>query len=100
MASAPAIAQDTLTEAFVVQCEHVMQCGLEKMKSEPNANQDMIQMIETQMAGKCQAQAEKIAQAEQSPYADKMKACFQALTEMSCQDLEAGVKPSACENVN
>lgn len=98
--SAPVMAEGTLAESFVAQCERVLQCGIDKMKSEPNANQDMIQMIETQMAGRCQAQAEKMAQAEQSPYADKMRACFDAMAELGCEDLEAGIKPSACDDVN
>jgi hypothetical protein len=100
MLNSPAIAEGTLAESFVAQCEKVLQCGIDKMKSEPNANQDMIQMIETQMAGRCQAQAEKMAQAEQSPYADKMRACFDAMAELGCEDIEAGIKPSACDDVN
>ena len=39
----------------------------------------MIDMIQAKMAGKCEAQADQIAQAEQSPYADKMTACYEAV---------------------
>ena len=100
MVSSSAMAEGALVESFVARCEKVLQCGIDKMKSEPNANQDMIKMIETQMAGRCQAQAEQIAKAEQSPYADKMRSCFDAMAELGCEDIEAGIKPSACDDVN
>ena len=98
--NASAMAEGTLVNAFVAQCEHVLECGLKKMQSDPNANQQMIDMIQAQMAGKCEAQADRISQAEQSPYADKMTACYEAMVELSCEELEVGTKPPSCENIN
>ena len=94
----PALASDRLTEAFIGQCEHLMNCLIEDSAADLGGS-DHLNFLKAQMTLQCQAQAGQMGRSAPGSV-DKVIACLEAMAERSCDDITAGKTPAACQEVN
>lgn len=76
-----------LAEAFLAQCRHTQACALAELTANPDTDPALLQMIQTGMEGKCEAQVAKISQYEGMPQAQAMTLCYRAASELPCEIL-------------
>ena len=90
--------EESLAGAFLAHCNHSQACMLAELTANPQTDPVMLEMIQTRMAGQCEAQLAKISQYEDAPQAQAMALCFRTMTTMSCEALRAGPEISECSS--
>ena len=94
----PSLAEDRLTEAFLGQCEHLMNCALESA-AKAGGDLDHLNMIKTHLTRQCQTQVDRL----ERPAPESVReivACLDAMAELSCDDIEAKKTPAACRDLS
>ena len=86
----------TLAEAFMIQCQHTQACALAELTANPDTDPALLQMIQSGMAGKCEAQLAKVSQYEGMPNAETLISCYQAMSELPCEVLREGPEIAEC----
>lgn len=87
-----------LAEAFLAQCQHTQACALAELTANPDTDPALLQMIQTGMAGKCEAQLATISQYEGTPRAQMMASCYQAMSELPCEVLREDPEIPECNS--
>ena len=80
-------ADDSLAAAFLAQCQHTQACALAELTANPDTDPALLQMVQSGMAGQCEAQLAKVSQYEGMPHAEALIRCFRAMAELSCEVL-------------
>lgn len=94
LASQPATGP--LGEAFLAQCRHTQACALAELTANPDTDPALLQMIQSGMAGKCEAQVATVSQYEGAPHAQTMISCYQAMSELPCEVLREDPEIPEC----
>ena len=94
----PAHASDKLTEAFILKCEHLMGCMIDKAAADLE-NSDQLNFLKAQTTLQCQAQAGQLGRPAPESV-DKVIGCLETMAEMSCDDITAGKIPATCQAMN
>lgn len=92
--------EDTLAGAFLANCKHTQACQMEALSANPETDQALVQMIQSRMAGQCEAQLAKISQYEGAPHAQGMALCFRTMSQMSCEELRGDPDVPECNTPN
>ena len=85
-----------LAEAFLAQCQHTQTCALAELTANPDTDPALLQMIQSGMAGKCEAQLAQVSQYEGMPHAQTLISCYQAMSELPCEVLREGPEIAEC----
>jgi hypothetical protein len=85
-----------LAEAFLAQCQHTQTCALAELTANPDTDPGLLQMIQSGMAGKCEAQLAKVSQYEGMPNAETLISCYQAMSELPCEVLREDPEIAEC----
>lgn len=86
-----------LAEAFLAQCQHTQACAVAELTANPDTDPALLQMIQTGMAGKCEAQLATISQYEGAPHAQTMISCYQAMSVLPCEVLREDPEIPECD---
>lgn len=85
-----------LAEAFLTQCQHTQACALAELTANPDTDPALLQMIQSGMAGTCEAQLTKVSQYEGMPHAQTLISCYQAMSELPCEVLREDPEIAEC----